>query len=39
MISEDHFHKGQGDIQTITDDMIKNVESLSEEKQKELMNF
>ena len=39
MISEDHFHQGQGDVQTITDDMIKNVESLSEEKQKELMSF
>ena len=39
MISEDDFHKGQGDIQTITDDMIKNIESLSEQKQKELMSF
>ena len=39
MISEDHFHKGQVDIQTITDDKIKNIESLSEQKQKELMSF
>ena len=39
MISEDHFHKGQIDIQTITDDKIKNIESLSEQKQKELMSF
>ena len=39
MISEDHLHKGQVDIQTITDDKIKNIESLSEQKQKELMSF
>ena len=39
MISEDHFHKGQVDIQTVTDDKIKNIESLSEQKQKELMSF
>ena len=39
MISEDNFHKGQVDIQTITDDKIKNIESLSEQKQKELMSF
>ncbi|GIT35241.1 MAG: hypothetical protein Ct9H300mP4_15600 [Gammaproteobacteria bacterium] len=35
MISEDHLHKGQVDIQTITDEKIKNIESLSEQKQKE----
>ena len=39
MISEDHFHTGQLNIQTITDDKIKNIESLSEQKQKELMSF
>ena len=39
MISEDDFHKGQVNIQTITDDKIKNIESLSEQKQKELMSF
>ena len=39
MISEDHLHKGQVDIQTITDEKIKNIESLSEQKQKELMSF
>ena len=39
MISEDDFHKGQVGIQTITDDMIKNIESLSKQKQKELMSF
>ena len=39
IISEDDFHKGQIDIQTITDDMIKKIESLSEQKQTELMSF
>ena len=39
MISEDDFHKGQLDIQTITDDMIKKIELLSEQKQTELMSF
>ena len=39
MISEDDFHKGQINIQTITDDKIKNIESLSEQKRKELMSF
>ena len=39
IISEDNFHKGQVDIQTITDNMIKNIESLSAQKQKELMSF
>jgi len=39
MMSEDDFHKGQVNIQTITDDKIKNIESLSEQKQKELMSF
>jgi len=39
IISEDDFHKGQADIQIITDNMIKNIESLSAQKQKELMSF
>jgi ribosome recycling factor len=39
MISEDDFHKGQTEVQSITDEMIKNIESLSEQKQKELMSF
>ena len=39
MVSEDDFHKGQVEIQSITDDMIKNIESLSNQKQKELMSF
>ena len=39
MISEDDFHKGQSDIQTITDQMIQNIETLSSGKQKELMTI
>ncbi len=39
MISEDDLHKGQTEVQSITDEMIENVESLSEQKQKELMSF
>ena len=39
MISEDDFHKGQNDIQQITDQMIGNIESIGGEKQKELMTI
>ena len=39
MISEDDFHKGQSDIQTITDQMVQNIESLSNGNQKELMTI
>jgi len=39
MISEDDFHKGQSDVQTITDQMIQNIETLSSGKQKELMTI
>ena len=39
MISEDDFHKGQSDVQTITDQMIQNIETLSGGKQKELMTI
>ena len=39
MISEDDFHKGQSDIQAITDQMVQNIESLSNGKQKELMTI
>ena len=39
IISEDDFHKGQSDIQNITDQMIQNIESLSNGKQKELMTI
>tara|TARA_B100000029_G_scaffold192891_1_gene191001 strand:- start:2729 stop:3286 length:558 start_codon:yes stop_codon:yes gene_type:complete len=39
MISEDDFHKGQNDIQQITDQMIENIESIGGQKQKELMTI
>ncbi len=39
MISEDDFHKGQNDIQQITDQMIENIESIGGDKQKELMTI
>ena len=39
MISEDDCHKGQSDVQTITDQMIQNIETLSSGKQKELMTI
>ena len=39
MISEDDFHKGQTSIQSITDNMIENIDSLGELKQKELMTI
>ena len=37
MISEDDCHKGQSDVQPITDQMIQNIETLSSGKQKELL--
>ena len=39
MISEDDYHKGQTTIQNITDNMIENIDSLGESKQKELMTI
>ena len=39
MISEDDYHKGQTAIQNITDNMIVNIDSLGESKQKELMTI
>ncbi|MDC0222655.1 ribosome recycling factor [Gammaproteobacteria bacterium] len=39
MISEDDFHRGQSDIQEITDSMISSIESVSEEKQKDVMTI
>ena len=39
MISEDDFHKGQSDIQEITDRMTSSIESLSQEKQKDVMTI
>ncbi len=39
MISEDDFHKGQSDIQEITDRMTSSIESISQEKQKDVMTI
>ena len=39
MISEDDFHKGQSDIQEITDRMTGSIESVSQEKQKDVMTI
>ena len=39
MISEDDFHRGQSDIQEITDSMISSIESVSEGKQKDVMTI
>ena len=39
MISEDDYHKGQSDVQTITDKMIHNIEALSNSKQEKLMTI
>ena len=39
MISEDDFHKGQSDIQEITDRMTGSVESVSQDKQKDVMTI
>jgi ribosome recycling factor len=39
MISEDDFHKGQSDIQEITDSMTGSIESVSQEKQKDVMTI
>ncbi len=39
MISEDDFHKGQNDVQEITDSMISSIESVSQEKQKDVMTI
>ena len=39
MISEDDFHRGQSYIQEITDSMISSIESVSEEKQKDVMTI
>ena len=39
MISEDDFHKGQSDIQEITDNMTGSIESVSQEKQKDVMTI
>ena len=39
VISEDDLYNDRTEIQSITDEMINKIESLSEQKQKELMSF
>ncbi len=39
MISEDDFYKGQSDIQEITGSMTGSIESVSQEKQKDVMTI
>ncbi|WP_456431926.1 ribosome recycling factor [Thermosulfuriphilus sp.] len=38
-ISEDDFYRGQDDVQKVTDEFIKKVEKILEEKEKEIMSF
>jgi len=38
-ISEDELKRGEGDIQRATDDFIKRVDKIAEEKEKELMTI
>ncbi len=38
-ISEDDFHRGQEEVQKITDDFIKKVDDLLHEKEEEIMRF
>ena len=38
-ISEDDFHRGQEEIQKITDDFIKKVDELLHKKEEEIMSF
>ena len=39
MLSEDDAHRGQDEVQKITDDYIKKVEAQAAEKEKEIMSF
>jgi len=39
ILSEDEAHRGQDEVQKITDEYIKKVEALSAEKEKEIMTF
>ncbi len=39
MLSEDEAHKGQDEVQKITDDFIKKAEAKAAEKEKEIMAF
>ncbi len=38
-ISEDEMYKGQDEVQTVTDEFIKNIEDVTGEKEKEIMEF
>jgi ribosome recycling factor len=39
LLSEDEAHKGQDEVQKITDDFIKKAEVQAAEKEKEIMAF
>jgi ribosome recycling factor len=39
VLAEDDAHRGQDEVQKITDDYTKKVEGLSAEKEKEIMSF
>jgi ribosome recycling factor len=39
LLSEDEAHKGQDEVQKITDEFIKKVEDQAVEKEKEIMTF
>jgi ribosome recycling factor len=38
-ISEDEMYKGQDEVQTVTDEFIKNIDDVTAEKEKEIMEF
>jgi ribosome recycling factor len=38
-ISEDEMYKGQDEVQTVTDEFIKNIDDVTGEKEKEIMEF
>lgn len=38
-ISEDEMYKGQEEVQTVTDEFIKNIDDVTGEKEKEIMEF
>ena len=38
-ISEDEMYKGQDELQTVTDEFIKNIDDVTGDKEKEIMEF
>jgi len=38
-ISEDEMYKGQDEVQKVTDEFIKNIDEVTSEKEKEIMEF